>query len=331
MTRLEVVAAGPTTTLQDGGRRGVARFGVPRSGPVDVLSHRLAVRLTGVAADDVARTVAIEVGPHPCRVVAHGGDVGLAVAGSHAEVEVEGERLAAPCVVTLRPGEGCTVHATTWAYLVPAASVDVPAVLGSRSRHPRSGLGPALDVGTHLALAGVRRVRAGTYPTPRMPTGPLRVLAAPQTQAFTAAARTALVEEAFETTTTVDRMGLRLAGPPLVARAGHDIVSDGIVAGSVQVPGDGQPYVLLADHQTTGGYPKIAVLASVDLARLVRLPPGRQVRFAWTDVARARAGLRTAVAAIEDAVGAVPLPHARTLGRANLISGVTDPVDDDGT
>jgi UPF0271 protein len=105
-------------------------------------------------------------------------------------------------------------------------------------------------------------------------------------------------------------------------------VSDGIVAGSLQVPGDGQPFVLLADHQTTGGYPKIAVLASVDLVRLVRLPPGREVRFARTGVTDARSRLRAALVAIEDAVGAVPRPHAHTLGRANLISGVTDPVSD---
>ncbi len=325
MTALEVTRPGATTTLQDGGRSGVGRWGVPRSGPVDALAHRLAARLAGVPGDDVAATTTVEVGPHPCELGAVDGPVALAVAGDGATVAVGGHTLTAPVVVVLRAGEVCTVRARTWAYVAPAASIDVPPVLGSRSHHPRSGLGPTLDAGTVLPLGSPRDVREGRHDPPVLPTGPLHVLAAPQTDAFTEAALERLVTATYRTTSDVDRMGMRLDGPTLAARDGHDIVSDGILPGALQVPGDGRPYVLTADHQTTGGYPKIAVLGPVDLARVTRCPPGTSVRFAWTDVAAARARLLAAHEAIDAAVAAAPRPHARALHGRNLIDGVTDP------
>jgi allophanate hydrolase len=150
------------------------------------------------------------------------------------------------------------------------------------------------------------------------------LLPAPQTELFGDRARTALVSEEFATTTSFDRMAHRLDGPTLQARAGHDIVSDGIVAGAVQVPGDGTPWVLTADHQTTGGYPKIAVLTQVALARLVRLPPGSTVRFAWSDLATARAQLQAAHEEVERVVaGAVRASPLRLVGQ-NLVGGVVD-------
>ncbi len=325
MTALEVVAPGATTTLQDGGRVGAARWGVPRSGPVDALAHRLAARLAGREPDEVAATTAIEVGPHPCELAAVDGPVTIALAGPGAALLLDGVVLAAPVVATLEPGEQVTVRARTWAYVVPAATVDVAPVLDSTSRHPRSGLGPPLAAGTRLPCTAPRPVATGHRREPAVPGGPLLLLPAPQTHLFTDEARTALVGATFTTTAAVDRMGMRLDGPRLRAAPGHDIVSDGIVAGTLQVPGDGLPYVLLADHQTTGGYPKIAVLTPVDLARCTRLSPGSPVRFVWTDVPTARQRLRHALVAIETAVTGAVRPHARDLAARNLITGVTDP------
>lgn len=324
MTALAVVEAGRTTTLQDGGRIGAARYGVPRSGPVDPLSHRLAARLAGVAAGAVAATVAIEVGAQPCTVAAAGGPVTVAVTGAGVVAASDGTEVAAPCVLPLSDGQRCTIRAVTWGYIVPAADIDVPPTLGSRSRHPRSGLGPALADGTILALGPARQVRPGRRPVPAFPTGPLGVLAAPQTDLFTPTSLTALVEEPFTTTTSFDRMGHRLDGPTLTTVGGHDIVSDGIVPGALQVPGDGHPFVLTADHQTTGGYPKVAVLSTAALARFVRLPPGREVRFAWTDVTAARTQLHAAVAAVEQVLAGPVAPIGTVLRDANLIDGVTD-------
>lgn len=324
MTALAIVEAGATSTLQDGGRIGVGRYGVPRSGPVDILSHRLAARLAGAEQGEVADTVAIEVGPQPCTVAAVGGPVTIAVAGQGVVASCDGTEVAAPCVLPLADGESCTIRAVTWGYVVPAADIDVPSTLGSRSRHPRSGLGPGLTDGARLALGSARRVRPGRRRLPTTPTGRLGVLAAPQTELFTRESLAALVEEPFLTTTSFDRMGHRLDGPRLTTHAGHDIVSDAIVPGSLQVPGDGHPFVLTADHQTTGGYPKVAVLSTASLARFVRLPPGREVRFAWTDLASARAELQAAVASLEEVVTGPVTPIGAVLRGANLIDGVTD-------
>lgn len=326
MSALVVVATGAMTTLQDGGRIGAARYGVPRSGPVDRLSHRLAARLAGVAPSDVARTVAIEVGPQPCIIAASGGTVTIAVAGAGVVVTCDGTDVPAPCVLPLADGQECTITAPTWGYVVTAADIEVPATLGSRSHHPRSGLGPALSDGTRLPLGAARAVQPGRrqIPTTGGPSGVLDVLAAPQTDLFTPASLAALTEQTFRTTTAFDRMGHRVDGPGLATRGGHDIVSDGIVPGALQVPGDGQPYVLTADHQTTGGYPKVAVLSTEALARFVRLPPGSPVRFAWADVATARARLQAAVGAIEDVVAGPVTPIGAVLRAVNLIDGVTD-------
>lgn len=328
MTSLVTTTAGATTTLQDGGRIGAARYGVPRSGPVDVLSHRLALRLAGVPGADVAASVAIEVGPHPCTLAAAGGSVTLAVAGAGAVVSSGGGDVAAPCVLPLGDGQACTIRAVTWAYVAPTASIRVPPTLGSRSRHPRSGLGPGLDDGARLPLGDPRPVQPGRRRPPVTASGPLGILAAPQTDLFTATALASLVGEPFRTTTSFDRMGHRLQGPALRTRGGHDIVSDGIVPGVLQVPGDGQAFVLTADHQTTGGYPKIAVLSTAALARFVRVPPGRDVRFVWTDVPTARAELEAAMAAVEDVVAGPVTPIGAMLHERNLIDGVTDGGDD---
>lgn len=321
---LEFVTAGATTTLQDGGRPGMARYGVPRSGPVDMLSHRLAVRLGGAAPAEVARAVAIEVGQRGCSLRAMGGPVAVALAGPGASVDLLGTSLPAPCVVDLPPGEVAHVSATTWAYLAPAAEVLADPVLGSRSHHPRSGLGPVVADGTRLRLGPSRSVRPGLRTAPLQGTGPLEVLPAPQTHLFTPQALEALTSATFRTTAEVDRMGQRLDGPALEAAGGHDIVSDGIVPGTLQVPGDGRPFVLTADHQSTGGYPKIAVLGTVALARLVRLPPGSDVEFSWGTVAAARAALQAAVHAVEVSVTGPVRPSAVDLADANLVTGVTD-------
>lgn len=324
MTALEFVQVGATTTLQDGGRRGHARHGVPRSGPVDVLSHRLAARLAGIGADEVGGVGAVEVGPRPCTLRVADGPLGLALAGDGARLVVDGSEVPAPCVVVLPAGTTVEVRARTWAYVVASGRLDVAPVLGSRSHHPRSGLGPALQDGSRIAVVGQRDLTAGRRPAPRVPDGPLLVLPAPQTGLFTDTALTALTSTPFRTTTSFDRMGHLLEGPELRARAGHDIVSDGVVAGAVQVPGDGRATVLTADHQTTGGYPKIAVLSTVALARFVRLPPWREVRFAWGEVAAARRALRDAHARIEECVDGPVDPTGLELRDSNLIGGVVD-------
>ena len=158
----------------------------------------------------------------------------------------------------------------------------------------------------------------------------IRVVLGPQDDYFTAEALATLLREPYRVTRAADRMGMRLEGPILAHAKGFNIVSDGIAPGSIQVPGDGQPIILLADRQTTGGYPKVATVASVDLPALGRVGPGGVLRFEAISVeaaedlrreqARIEAGWREALQPVAARVGV----REGALYDSNLISGVAN-------
>ena len=160
----------------------------------------------------------------------------------------------------------------------------------------------------------------------RKETGPVRVVLGPQDDYFTADSLAAFFAGSYAVTRDADRMGIRLDGPVLTHARGHDIASDGIVTGAIQVPGNGRPIVLLADHQTTGGYPKLGTVISADVARLGRMRPGDTLRFAPISVDDAEAARR----ALEDRTSrtierfgaAEPWLDEDSLYRGNLVSGV---------
>jgi allophanate hydrolase subunit 2 len=124
------------------------------------------------------------------------------------------------------------------------------------------------------------------------------VVLGPQADRFTAEGIAAFLGGAYEVLPQSDRMGARLSGPRIAHARGHDIISDGIALGAVQVPGDGQPIVLLVDRQTTGGYTKIATVCSFDIPRVGQAKPGQRVRFTAVDVAEAQRLSRAAAADI---------------------------------
>jgi allophanate hydrolase subunit 2 len=162
------------------------------------------------------------------------------------------------------------------------------------------------------------------------PPARLRVVLGPQDDHFTNKALDAFLSQPFTVTPEADRMGLRLSGPPLDHAGGFNIVSDGIATGAIQVPGSGQPILLLADHQTTGGYPKIATVISADLPAAGRLKPGDEIGFAAVSLAEAQEARRSLEAAFDRRLrGLVPVQTPAVLNRAalyggNLISGVVD-------
>ena len=157
-----------------------------------------------------------------------------------------------------------------------------------------------------------------------------RIILGPQDDYFTAAALRLLTEASYTVTPASDRMGMRLDGPRLEHSKGYNIVSDGIAPGTVQVPGNGLPIILLADRQTTGGYPKIATVISADLPALGRLTPGAVVRFAVVSIEAAEAERRRQAAELRSlGQRIVPLPRLAVvdeaaLQRANLVSGMVD-------
>ena len=338
-TELEIVSAGAFASLQDSGRHGFRRIGVPWAG---VLDRRL-MRIANALADRAEDAPVIECFDGGLHVVAHGGAVKLAVAGD-AVVEVvgpDGRRQLAPWrSVTIADGEALRIRkmGSGRIAMVAVVGLALPAVMGSASTYVRAGLGGvdgrALAAGTRLALNdadawGSDRVL--TQP-PAADERPIRLVPGPQADHFSAAALEALVGGDYRVTAEADRMGIRLEGTKLEHVGAAEIVSDATVPGSIQVPGAGQPIVLLADAQTAGGYPKIATVIGADLGRLAALRPGQTLRFATVTAAEGAQLARAEEAETRALITAIrPLPadgiDLLALYTGNLVDGVVHALD----
>jgi len=196
-------------------------------------------------------------------------------------------------------------------YLAVSGGIDVPAVLGSRATYVRGRLGGmegrALKREDVLRLgpapATRKRLRAVPEAISELAHEPeIRVVLGPQAERFTEEGIAALLGGPYEMLPQSDRMGARLRGPRVRHAHGHDIISDGIPLGGIQVPGDGQPIVLLVDRQSTGGYTKVATVCSFDIARVGQVKPGQRLRFRAIDLADAHRLLRDELALLARAV-----------------------------
>jgi len=335
---LTVVAPGLHTTIQDFGRLGYQALGVPVSGALDAISLELANRLVGNSADAPALEILYQ-GP-TLEVAAESVRIGLA--GGSATMELMGERgqdLGGWRSVVLRRGERVRVHrlgAAVCCYLAVEGGLAIERVLGSAATFTRGGFGGlegrTLRAGDHLSLvresAGDQAALALLNPPDIARDQPIRLVLGPQHDHFSEAAIECLLTAEFTVSKDADRMGMRLDGPRLGHRGGYNIVSDGIATGAIQVPGSGQPILLLADHQTTGGYPKIATVISADLPVVGRRRPGDPLRFVAIDVAEAEQVRRRERAALDRLIA--EMTSVRSVGdldverlfAANLISGV---------
>ena len=347
---LEIVSPGALATLQDLGRSGWRCIGVPRAGALSPALLRIANTLVG-NPEGAAAIEFFLAGP---TLKAHDGPVQLGVAGDCplTLVRADGQRKqqGAWCSVTLQPGDTLQIGAprTARAGVVAVRGLLVPAVLGSAATDTRARLGGlggpssgrALVAGDKLVLAALPPHNAAAHQgraLPRPPAtdrSPIRVVLGPQADHFDAAVIQAFVAADYRVSADADRMGVRLQGTALLHNAkGGEIVSDATVPGSIQVPGNGQPIVLLADGQTAGGYPKIATVISADLPRLALAPVGALFRFAAVTVAQAEtlaraheAALRRLLATIE----AVALDGDIDLAAIyanNLVSGIIDALE----
>ena len=194
------------------------------------------------------------------------------------------------------------------AYVAFSGGVDVPAVLDSRSTYVRGRLGGldgrALRKDDRLALFAAARPsvrRARERARSAFDDEPeIRVVLGPQADRFTDDGLRTFLGSAYEMLPQSDRMGARLRGERIAHTAGHDILSDGIALGSIQVPGDGQPIALLVDRQSTGGYTKVATVCSFDIGRLGQVKPGRRLRFRAVELGDAQRTLREWRASFDD-------------------------------
>ena len=288
---MRVVEPGFLTTIQDGGRWGYQRFGVPVAGPMDRVAHRLANLLVRNRASDATLEVTV-VGPR----LEFEEDSLFAVAGARFDVRLEGTPVPMNTTQMAAAGQQLSMgrcHRGARAYVAVAGGFAVPAALGSRATHLASrtgGLeGRALQAGDRLAfghpIGGA--ARAGEHrPCPfTIPAGGarVRVIAGPHDRLFGDDGLDRLRASHYVVSSQSDRMGYRLEGTPLEPAGDADVISAAVPIGSVQVPPSGQPIILMADHQTTGGYPRIATVISADVPVVGQLAPAAWVEFEFCD------------------------------------------------
>ncbi len=293
MIGLLIERCGVGVSLQDGGRIGWSRIGLPRSGALDMLALAAANVLVG----NPVHTVALELMLGGAKLRVSGGRVRLALAGAHCPVRVDDADVGHHASFVLSPGQLLTIGSAksgSCAVLAVEGGLDVPLELGSRSLYQRADVGGlfrrTLRDGDVLPLlrAASSAASAKMQPLSVATNAPLRVIAGPQLDAFTDDVVARFLDAEFRVTMESDRMGYRLAGPSIGAKRSSAMISDGVPEGAIQVPGSGQPIVLLADHQTTGGYPKIATLITPDLRLMAQKRPGDVVRFKMISLAEAR-------------------------------------------
>jgi len=328
MEALKILKAGPGTTFQDAGRLHWRRFGVTPAGPMDWAAFRAANKGLGNAGD--AAAIEIAMGGLEAECLAE--QLDIAFCGGDFRWSRNDEALASAMCLRLRRGDVLKVRlgaSGAFTYLAVAGGFAVPLEMGSRSSHLRSGIGaPALKDGDLCSVLGgtVAEAREGILGVKpgQAKQAPIRVVLGPQDDYFTPEAIATFFAEPFVLTASADRMAYRFSGPQIAHKAGFNIVSDGIALGAIQVGGDGQPLILMADHQPTGGYPKLGTVIRADIGRLAQVRPGESCRFAPTTLAEARAALF----ALEDEIAAVTFkkPAAamsnEALRRINLIDGV---------
>ena len=274
--------AGPLVTFQDIGRPGNMRYGVSASGPMDIVSFEAA---NAVLGNDTKQT-AIEISLGGLILQCHEGSITLAITGGDFLIEYQGQKISSWTVLTIQKGERLSVRAGksgSWAYLAFSGKLNVNDWLNSSSTHSTSGFGGGvLKTGQKFTLtdASNQENRIGPILKPNFYTNDLiHAVLGPQDQYFMNTAIKIFSNSIFKVSDNYDRMGMQLTGPKLELKSALSIPSEPVVKGSIQVSGDGIPTILLADHQTTGGYPKIATVISSDINRLVQFRSNQSVKF----------------------------------------------------
>jgi antagonist of KipI len=294
MKLFRVIKPGFFTTVQDLGRQGFLRFGVPVSGAMDDFSLQLANMLVKNDHNDACLEITM-LGPELEALddtqIAVTGDISLRINGQDSEVWQ---------TITVKSGDAISfgkVRTGCRAYLAVRDGINVPLVLGSRSTYMRGEIG---------GIKG-RQLRAGDYiqgfnavlpidcclslPMDRIPTFSAEidvdVVLGPQLESFTEEGIRAFLSNPYAITVEADRMGYRLEGAVIERSERVDTISDAILPGSVQVPASGKPIVTMRDAQTTGGYPKTAAVVSADLHVLGQAKPGDKIRFHETTLSEA--------------------------------------------
>lgn len=299
---IRVVKSGWFTTVQDLGRYGYQQYGVTVAGAMDCFAATVANRLVG-NSDGAAVLELTLKGPE----LQFERDAIIAITGADLSPTIDGMGIPLWECMELRRDSRLSFgrpHAGSRAYLAIAGGIDVPLVLGSRSTHCSSetgGLqGRPLKQGDMLRSGrlsrSICRLIGKRLPAQLLPrysrSATLRIVPGPQREVFSVGSLVTLTDSSYQVAPQSDRMGYRLIGPRMTFTRSAHFISDCTVIGALQIPPDGQPILLMADRQTTGGYPKIAVVISADLPLAAQLVPGHAISFVQCTIAEAQAELR---------------------------------------
>ncbi len=288
---MHVIFPGPRTTIQDKGRLGYQNSGFAPGGFID----RVASRMANCLVNNLDSEAVIEfclAGP----ILRFDEEVNIAVCGGDFTIDVEGKKYPANKAVHVPAGKMITIitgNVGTFGSIAIGGGLDIPEVMGSRSTNVRCGIGGfhgrALQAGDTIELRhpgfGKQNLSWRWVPERHLvspedkETTIIRVIPGPQEDMFTKKGINTFYTSKYTISNQSDRMGFRLKGPEVETVNGPDILSDGIVNGSVQISGTGEPIVMMADRQTTGGYAKIASIINVDIPLFAQLRPGQKVLF----------------------------------------------------
>ena len=287
---LKIIKSGMQTTVQDLGRYGFQKYGVIASGVMDPFAHRIANVLAG--NEENAATLEITlVGP----VIQFSEDACIALCGGNLSPKINDQEVGMWRTVAVQKGDTLTFGSPRngcRSYLAVSGGLAVPEVMNTRSTYLRAGIGGfqgrALKAGDEIELnpfpvdrtVAISREMDWLVPPLRYSNSPvIRMMEGRQFHLFNEFSKQHIFTESFSVSSHSDRMGYRLEGSPLLLEKSSEMISEAVAFGSIQVPSDGNPIVLLADRQTTGGYPKIGQIASVDLPLISQLKPGDQLSF----------------------------------------------------
>jgi biotin-dependent carboxylase-like uncharacterized protein len=302
MSKLIISSIGPASSVQDGGRPGSQRYGLTPSGAVD----RLALAAANALVGNAPFAAAVEIGPSGACLTAQEGAVRVALAGAPRNADVAKRPVAFDRSMTLADRESLTLgfaRGGSFSYLAIEGGIQGEPMFGSLSVNARAGLGSPyprpLQDGDEFRTAAASGAADRRIELPAVADAPIRVVLGPQDDEFDDDAKRLFLDSEWKISASSDRMGYRLEGPLIKHLYDHNIVSDGTVNGSIQVPGNGVPIVLMPDRGTSGGYPKIATVISADFGRFAQIPVGRGFRFKAVTIAEAQKELRSFVKLID--------------------------------
>lgn len=310
MRSIEIIKPGLLTTIQDLGRWGYQRYGMSVAGAMDHFALRVGNLLVGNDENEAGLEVTM-MGPE----IKFNCDEVIAVTGADMQPMINGKLVPLWTSLHVKMDDVLSfkgIKSGLRSYISFSRGIDVPEIMNSKSTFTRGSVGGfegrKLEAGDFIDLGNKVLPDSGSYlPLKLIPEyldeTEVRVVLGPQDDYFTEDAIKTFTDSVYKITSEADRMGYRLEGPKIVHADSADIISDGIVFGSVQVPGHGSPIIMMADRQTTGGYTKIATVITPDLSILAQMTPGNSISFKTVSIDEAQDAYEGYEAKIADIKG----------------------------